>query len=85
VNDEETQDLLMTGIFFKHFLLPLLLPAFSLSTLITYLPGLLAYRTKESGFDSRQENRFYLLHSIHTGNGAKPVSYPVVTGAVSLR
>jgi hypothetical protein len=32
------------------------------------------------GFDSRQDQYFSLLHSVQTGSGAHPASYPMGTG-----
>jgi hypothetical protein len=38
-------------------------------------------RAGRPGFDSRQGQQiFYVLHSVQTGSGAHPASYPMVTG-----
>jgi hypothetical protein len=34
------------------------------------------------GVDSRQEQDFSLLHTVQTGSGAHPASYPMGTGGV---
>jgi hypothetical protein len=37
------------------------------------------WTAEELGFDSRQWQRFFCLHIVHTGFGAHPDSYPVGT------
>jgi hypothetical protein len=37
-------------------------------------------KQRQPGFDSRQEQDISQLHSVHTGSGAHPVSYPMDTG-----
>jgi hypothetical protein len=40
-------------------------------------------RTGRPGFDSRQGQEIFLLHSVQTGSGANPDSYPMGAGALS--
>jgi hypothetical protein len=53
--------------------------------LITAYPWSLdGLRAGQPGLDSRQGQDVSLLHNVQTGFGARPASYPVSTGALSL-
>jgi hypothetical protein len=52
-----------------------------LEQLSRYSDGL---RARRPGFDSQKRQVFSLLHSVQTGSGAHPASYPMCTGVKRL-
>jgi hypothetical protein len=43
----------------------------------------MGWTTEESEFEYRWRHEFSLLHSVQTGSGAHPASYPIGKGALS--